>query len=394
MTRTPPADAPFTGLPRGWRGGWRRYVFPSIWLVYLTQTASAVHENTSGWGAVVGYAIVVAYAACYLAAIRAAWNESGSRSRFWAIYLTMLVLCAAETVFAHQHAFVMFVYLAVITTGRLGRYAGPVVGALAAVAAFTPALVPSWHTGVDVTWLITIPLVAVAMWAFFGVIRSHAELAAARAEVARLAAENERTRIARDLHDLLGQSLTTITVKAGLARRLADRGEPARAAAEIGEVERLSRRTLADVRAAVAGHRAVTLAGELATARELLRAAGILAELPGSVDIVDPSLSELFGWVVREGITNVVRHSRATHCTVTLGPDRVEIVDDGAGGLANPGAGTGLVGLRERVAAAGGTVEARPLAPGWRLRVQVPVPARAPAGTARPEPGRAPTIGT
>jgi hypothetical protein len=136
-----------------------------------------------------------------------------------------------------------------------------------------------------------------------------------------LAAENERTRIARDLHDLLGHSLTTITVKAGLARRLSERGESVRAAAKIGEVERLSRRTLADVRAAAAGHRDITLAGELATAREVLRAAGILAELPGSVDIVDASLSELFGWVVREGVTNVVRHSRATHCTISFGPD-------------------------------------------------------------------------
>src|SRR6266511_2562769 len=238
------------------------------------------------------------------------------------------------------------------------------------------------------------------------------ELAAARAEVARLAAENERTRIARDLHDLLGQSLTAITVKAGLARRLAERGEPARAAAEIGEVERLSRRTLADVRAAVSGHRDITLAGELATAREALRAAGILAELPGSVDIVDPSLSELFGWVVREGVTNVVRHSRATHCTVTLGPGWIEIVDDGHAqredrSLLGPGASarserseprsrerrpgqsqaSAIGGLSEP---GGGTVDLRPLAPGWRLRVQVPTPAE----NTRPEAAPAPTIGT
>src|SRR5581483_8767397 len=103
--------------------------------------------------------------------------------------------------------------------------------------------------------------------------------------------------------------------------------------AEISEVETLSRRTLADVRAAVAGHRDVTLAGELATAREVLRAAGIIAELPGSVDVVDPSLSETFGWVVREGITNVVRHSRALHCTISLAPRSIEIVDDGHTGV-------------------------------------------------------------
>jgi two-component system sensor histidine kinase DesK len=207
--------------------------------------------------------------------------------------------------------------------------------------------------------------------------------------VARLAAENERGRIARDLHDLLGHSLTAITVKAGLARRLAERGEVARAATEIGEVERLSRRTLADVRAAVAGQHDITLAGELATAREVLRAAGILAELPGSVDVVDPTLSELFGWAVREGITNVVRHSRATHCAVTFGPDWIEIVDDGRGALiGEPGDGSGLAGLRARTAAAGGTVEVKPLTPGWRLRVRVPAPAD------RPDPAAAPAAGT
>src|SRR6266511_3395598 len=361
MSSLLPTYAAFTGGSRRWRGGWRRFVFPAFWLVYLTRTVAGVHQYASGWGAVVGYGIVVAFAGCYLDTLPAAWTAQ--RARFWTGYLAMLLLCAAETPFAHEHAFTMCVYVAVLTMGRPRRYAVPIIGALAATAAFTPALVPAWHA----------------------------------------------------------------EVKAGLARRLAERGEPARAAAEIGEVERLSRRTLADVRAAVSGHRDITLAGEFATAREALRAAGILAELPGSVDIVDPSLSELFGWVVREGVTNVVRHSRATHCTVTLGPGWIEIVDDGhaqredrsllgpgasarserseprsrerrpgqsqasaIGGLSEPGAGTGLVGLRERVAASGGTVDVRPLAPGWRLRVQVPTPAE----NTRPEAAPAPTIGT
>jgi two-component system sensor histidine kinase DesK len=387
-----PPSVAGAALPRRWRSGWRRYVFPGIWLVYLAQTVSGVQRYASGWGVVAGYAIVAAFVGCYLVALSAAW--SARTRRFWAAYAGMLLLCAAETPFAHEHAFVMLVYIVVVTTGRFGRYAVPMVAAMAATAAFAPALVPSWHAGVEPSWLITVPLVGVAMWGFFGIIRSNVELAAARAEVARLAAENERTRIARDLHDLLGHSLTAITVKAGLARRLAERGEHARSTAEIGEVERLSRRTLADVRAAVAGHRDITLAGELATAREVLRAAGILAELPGSVDVVDPALSELFGWVVREGVTNVVRHSRATHCTVTLGPDRVEITDDGRGGLGSTAAATGLVGLRERVAALGGTVEARPLSPGWRLRVRVPTPLTNVRPDPAPSSAPAPTIGT
>jgi two-component system, NarL family, sensor histidine kinase DesK len=387
MASLMPAETGAAGF--GWRrlSGWRRYVFPGIWLVYLTETVAGVQTYSRGWAVGVGLAIVALFAVAYLLALPTAWR--GHRSRFWAAYLTMLALCAAEAPFAHEHAAPMFVYLAVLTMSRQLRYALPIVAAFTVTASFGPSLVPAWHLGVQTIWLVTIPLVALAMWGFFGVIRSNIALAAARAEVARLAAENERTRIARDMHDLLGHSLTAITVKAGLARRLAEVGESDRAAAEIVEVERLSRRALADVRAAVAGHRDITLTGELATAREVLRAAGILAELPGSVDVVDPALSELFGWVVREGITNVVRHSRATHCTVALGPGWVEIVDDGRGGFES-GGGTGLVGLRERVSAAGGTVDAGARTPGWRLRVEVPTPVE----PARPDPASAPTIGT
>ena len=116
-------------------------------------------------------------------------------------------------------------------------------------------------------------------------------------------------RIARDLHDLLGHSLTAASVKAQLAGRLVGQDD-ARAAAEIGDVERLTRQVLADVRAAVAGYREVSLAVELATAREVLGAAGIAADLPGAVDEVPAGQRELFGWVVREGVTNAVRHSR------------------------------------------------------------------------------------
>jgi two-component system sensor histidine kinase DesK len=351
--------------------------------VYLTQAATGVQQYSHGFAAKVGYAILVVFAVCYIVVLSAAWN--GRRTRLWSSYAAMLLLCAAEFPFAREQTFVMFVFVTSVTMGMVPRGEWAVVAGLTAVAVFTPALVPAWHTGIQTQWLVTIPLVAVAMWGFFGVMRSNIALAAARAEVARLAAENERNRIARDLHDLLGQSLTTITVKAGLARRLAERGEPDRAVAEIAEVEQLSRRTLAEVRSAVTGHRDVGLAGELATAREALRAAGIIAELPGSVDVVDPALSELFGWVVREGVTNVVRHSRAAHCTVALGPNWIEIVDDGPGGPLALNPGNGLSGLRERVAAFDGVIEVGALTPGWRVRVELPA--------ARPEPAPARTIG-
>ncbi len=270
------------------------------------------------------------------------------------------------------------VYIAVLTVAAQARWAFPVVIGLTLTSGLAPVVGPSGTGSFNWNGALTVFLVSFAMFGFFKIIQSNIALTEARAEVARLAAENERSRIARDLHDLLGHSLTTITVKAGLARRLAERGEPDRSLAEIREVEQLSRRTLGDVRAAVAGHREVTLAGELATAREVLRAAGIVAELPGSVDAVQPALSELFGLVTREAVTNVVRHSRAELCRVTLGPDWIEIYDDGHGGVV--GAGNGLTGLRERVSAAGGTLQVSGGLTGFRVRAAVAsvVPAATP----------------
>ncbi|MGD9694430.1 MAG: sensor histidine kinase [Thermoleophilia bacterium] len=367
---------PLFGGPPGVRrpGGWKTLVFPGIWLVYLAQTVGGVADHSDGAAAVAGYAGVALFCAAYLYALAYARTSS---ARYWTAVGLMVVLTGIESLFAHEDAFVMCVFVAVLLMagfvmhGR-SREALASVALLTAVAAVTPALVPAWDTGIDWDMVITLPLVAMAMWAFFTIIRSHRELSQAREEVARLAAENERSRIARDLHDLLGHSLTTITVKAGLARRLAER-DPDRAAREIGEVEGLARSALTDVRAAVAGYRDMNLAGELAGAREVLRAAGIEARAPSAVEVADPVHAELFGWVLREGVTNVVRHSGARTCTIAIGPTWLEIEDDGRG--SGPGGdacgGSGLAGLRERVAAAGGTIRAGAGTSGWRLRVDM-----------------------
>jgi two-component system sensor histidine kinase DesK len=261
------------------------------------------------------------------------------------------------------------VYLGVLTVAVRSRVSVPGVVVIVLATGLVPRVVPSWGGAIYWAGALTAFLVAFAMFGFFMIIRNNIELSKARAEVARLAAENERSRIARDLHDLLGHSLTTITVKAGLARRLADR-DPDRAAEEITAVEQLARRTLGEVRAAVAGYRDVTLAGELATAHEVLRAAGIEARLP-AVDAVDADVVEPFGWVVREAITNVVRHSRADVCTITVGPRWIEIVDDGRGAAPSARPGTGLTGLRERLAHVGGTITAYGTGRGWRVRAEL-----------------------
>lgn len=197
------------------------------------------------------------------------------------------------------------------------------------------------------------------------------KLASARSEIQTLAVAHERARLARDLHDVLGHNLTAITVKASLARRLLETDQPVDAAlSEIRDVEELSRRTLGEVRATVAGQRRMSLPEELASARTALRAAGIEADLPLSAQDVETRLEEPLAFVLREGVTNVVRHSSAHRCSVRFGRRWVEIVDDGVG---SPGdAGNGLSGLAERLAAVDGTIEAGPLPTGgFRLKAEV-----------------------
>lgn len=353
--------------------GWTSYASRVATLVYLLFVIGAVHRDSRGSAAVWGYAIIAAFAACWLAMPVPGW-AGASRApsgRYWILYGALIVLFVAELPFAHAQAFVMAVFITILAVARFGTRAVPVVVVLAVAALMVPPAIPSWHTSLGTAWgdvtPAAIPVVAFATFAIARFLNSTHALAEARAELASLAAVNERFRIARDLHDLLGHSLTTITVKAGLAARLRETDHQ-RAFQEIAEVEMLARRALAEVRAAVTSYREVTLAGELATGRQLLRAAGITADLPRAVDDVEPAHQEIFGWAVREGITNIVRHSHARSCAIRLSLAEIEITDDGVGGAAPPG--SGLTGLRERVAAAGGTLDAGPLKPaGWRVRV-------------------------
>jgi len=357
--------------------GWTLLASRAAGLAYLLYVAGAVGQDSRGTAAACGYAILAAFGVCWLLIpVPSSPGISQARApsrRFWVLYGILVALFVAELPFAHAQAFVMGVFITILTVARLGTRAMPVVLALALAALLVPPAIPSWHDSLGAAWddvtPLAIPVVALATFTITRLLSSTQALAEARAELASLAAENERFRIARDLHDLLGHSLTTITVKASLAARLGE-ADRARALQEIAEVEALARRALGEVRAAVAGYRQVTLAGELATGRQLLWAAGITADLPRAVDDVDPAHQELFGWVVREGLTNIVRHSRASSCAVRLSATSIEVVDDGVGGTAPPG--NGLSGLRERVAVAGGSIEAGPVHPaGWRLRVSL-----------------------
>ena len=209
-------------------------------------------------------------------------------------------------------------------------------------------------------------VLTLALFSTRQVIASNAELREARDEIAALTIAEERARMARDLHDVLGHSLTTITVKAGLARRILESsGDGERAIAELRDVESLSRTALSDVRSTVSGYRKASLPAELVGARVALQAAEIVADLPHAVDNVPAELQEPFAYVLREGVTNVIRHSGARRCEVRLGESWIEIRDDGVGdvssahGLAGDGlAGHGLAGLVERLAQVGGSLTA------------------------------------
>jgi two-component system sensor histidine kinase DesK len=214
------------------------------------------------------------------------------------------------------------------------------------------------------------------------------QLKEARGEVARLAANDERLRIARDLHDLLGHTLSLIVLKSEVATRLAER-DVARSLAEINDIETVARQALADVREAISGYNQRNLTDELENSRGVLAAADIELTITTSGTPLPDQLDGLFGWAVREGVTNIVRHSRARTATISVrrqGTTAVlEITDDGTAGEEPASAsGNGLRGLGERVALSGGTVEAGPRTDGgYRLTVRAPIatPAsREPAG--------------
>ncbi|MBN9174534.1 MAG: sensor histidine kinase, partial [Microbacterium sp.] len=223
------------------------------------------------------------------------------------------------------------------------------IAGLGVAALLAKASVEGWSE--DIFWLPIIIVTISLMMAGFGrTMAAMNQLRATQRQLEELAVERERGRMARDIHDILGHSLTVVTVKAELAGRLVD-VDPARAKAEIAEVEELARGALADVRATVAGSRSVNVSGEIAAARAALTAAGIEPRLPNSTDTIAPHRRELAGWIVREGVTNVVRHSGASVCRVRLAPHEVEVADDGVGPVAASAASTGLGGLRERVEA-------------------------------------------
>ncbi|ATG51383.1 sensor histidine kinase [Brachybacterium vulturis] len=211
--------------------------------------------------------------------------------------------------------------------------------------------------------------------------QSTVELAAARERLARSAVAEERARFSRDLHDLLGHTLSVIVVKAQAVRRFAAT-DPGLTAEHARGIEEIGRNALEEVREAVAGYREEVLADELDSARSTLSDAGVRTEIRGTGTVLPPQIDRLFAWTVREGVTNILRHAPARSCAILVelanGVATIEIIDDGRpGGPAAEGAaaptGSGLAGLRERAERLGGVLAADHEAGGFRLGVSVPV---------------------
>ena len=213
--------------------------------------------------------------------------------------------------------------------------------------------------------------------------RAIRELHTTRKELARLKVEEERQRLSRDLHDLLGQTLSMITLKSELARLLIGEDQE-RCAHELSEIERVARKSLRDVREAVAGYRQPRLESELEGARQLLEAAGIEVQIEALGKALTPTVDIALGWTVRESVTNVIRHSRAQHCLIRLtqenGTVRGEVLNDGGQRErveSTTRRGLGLAGLQERVSALGGQMEAGPCMlagkASFRVRVELPL---------------------
>ncbi|MEN0130074.1 MAG: histidine kinase [Brevundimonas sp.] len=360
-------------LPPGRARRAMRIIGPSmgvVWAVFLLQPWHSAWDSPGGWERVVSLLAIVCLGLTFAWAVITHAGPHGSRmttGRAAAYLAAQTVLVALSCLAADEDGLVGLVFVCV--TGvfllRDPRALGLALWSTLVILV-VPRLVPGWDT-ID-SLILSVILATVAVFGFTQLVQRNRQLQLARDEVAVLAVERERERIARDMHDVLGHSLTVISVKSELAARLFD-VDPGRARTEMLEVQNLARTALADVRGMVTATRAVTLAGELAGARQAFDSAAIEAVVPGAIDEVPDDLRVLFAWAIREATTNVLRHSAASHVEIAMTADTLTVDDDGDGAPADE-RGNGLHGLVERARTAGARVEVStgPLG-GYRLLV-------------------------
>ena len=344
--------------PLGWT--------PYVWLVYLSFFAMygiAMNDSVLDW-AIDGAAIVF-FLVLYF---KAFWLSGAALLRVaLAIVALGIVLIprnpGASTFFIYGAAFLGEAARPSIAA----RWLALVVASLAIEAWLVPLPMSAWIPGIVISLMVGGTNIH-----FCEVRRKDKALLKAHQQAEHMAAVAERERIARDLHDLLGHTLSVIVIKSELAAKLADR-DTGRAIQEIREVERISRKALNEVRQAIHGYRGESLGAELANGRAALEAAGVTLVADVVPIPLDADEERALALGLREAVTNVIRHARATTCAVMLqrqdGVVRLIVEDNGVGGAG--GEGAGLAGMRTRLAAIGGSV-ARTGDQGTRLTLVVP----------------------
>ncbi len=348
------ADAPAIRSP--WeQWGW---VVAAIWLVFLAYPVTeTLQTDASAPAKALTWALIAAYAVVYLLG----WSVW--RAHALKIWCAMGVLALATVPVIGIEAIGLTPYLGAFSALMVPS---PWWKATTVVSALLPVLSLIGGDFPVFFFLMVWPIIGfcTAMRVFAGLEERSEE---ARAELALVA---ERDRVARDVHDVLGHSLTALSIKAELAARLID-VDPARARDELESIQETARQALAEVRATVGGLRAANLEAELATAPRVLADAGIETRLIGTVADTDPRHRTLLAWVLRESVTNVVRHARASVVSIELSRAGLVVADDGIGHEADNGHdGNGLRGMRERVSDAGGTLQLT--GPGTRVEVVLP----------------------
>lgn len=340
----------------------------AVWLGFLVFPAMTVWASPHGLGLrVAGMLALLAFAGVFVYGCGTCWSESASARRPLAHWLFLalvgitgaLLLLIGIDVLALTPFLVSF--LAFTFSVRSGLGGAAVIWAVATLTA--------WITGAGAEWVNLFLILGIVSVASFATrIANTRGLEYDRAmDALRLA--DERERVARDVHDVLGHSLTVVAVKAELAERLLE-VDVARARSELAEIRTLTRTALAEVRETVGGLRVAALADEIDSARTALGGAGIRADLPDDLSVVDPRHRTVLAWVLREAVTNVVRHSGARRCRVSLG-ERTLVVEDDGRGLRGRREGNGIRGLRERVEGVGGHVDVGPGERGVGTRVEV-----------------------
>jgi len=368
---TPPRS--LTPPEKNTQDPWERlgWVMGSIWLVFLMFPLTSVFTAETTWAwRLFGFAAIFAFAGVFVYGfIRVGRTKTWTQVHRlgWRVLAVLVSLTAATALVIGLEALGMVTFIIAFAMFSLPLAVALGVGVVGLAVA---VLVPMAMGELGQTWFLLpiILLVGVAA-AVVRVLdqrgREHHEMAKQVALVA------ERERVARDVHDVLGHSLTVVTVKAELAQRLVD-ADPERAKVELAQIQSLTREALAELRATVAGLRVARLGDELTAAHAALADAGVSAQMPADASVVDPRHRIVLAWVLREAATNVVRHSGATHCTVDLGPSTLTVTDDGRG-CSDLVEGNGLRGVRERVTSAGGalSIGAGPDGRGTIVRVEL-----------------------